>query len=86
MIVEVIRLIDTNKAKFAFLAQLLVAVGTAVASWIVSGEFNANEIRAAAGGAILAAVSGIAAYLAKPGTAEIPPLNGGATVPPGLEP
>ena len=76
-IVNVVRIMDTNKAKLAFLAPLLTAVGTAVASWIVSGDFNANEIRAAAGGAVLSVVSGGAAYLAPARRAqvELPPAR-----------
>lgn len=71
VIVDVVRLVDANKAKFAFLAPLLAALGTAAASWIVSGDFNANEIRAAAGGAVLSAVSGTAAYLAPASRAQV---------------
>lgn len=75
VIVDVVRLVDTNKAKLAFLAPLITAVGAAVASWIVSGDFNATEIRAAAGGAALSVVSGAAAYLApaKRAQVELPP-------------
>lgn len=71
VVVDVVHLVDTNKAKLAFLAPLVTALGAAVASWIVSGDFNATEIRAAAGGAVLAAVSGAAAYFANAGRAEI---------------
>lgn len=75
VIVDVVRLVDSNKAKLAFLAPLLTAVGAAAASWIVSGDFNASEIRAAAGGAALALVSGGATWLAPAGKAqvELPP-------------
>lgn len=68
---EVVELLDKNKAKFAFLAPLVTACGTAVVSWIVSGEFNANEIRTAVGGAVLAVVSGAAAYLAPASSAKV---------------
>lgn len=70
-VVTVVKLIDTNKAKLAFLAPLLTAVGASVASWIISGDFNASEIRAAAGGAVLAAVSGGATWLVPAGRAEV---------------
>lgn len=72
---RIIRLLDANKAKAAFLAPLLTAAGAAAASWVVTGDFNANEIRAAAGGAVLAAVSGVATWLAKPGRAQIAPVT-----------
>ena len=70
-VVDVVKLVDANKAKLAFLAPLVAAAGAAVASWIVTGTFDAAEIRTAAGGAILAAVSGISTNLANPGRAEI---------------
>lgn len=35
----------------------LLALGTAVASWIISGDFNGNEVRAAGGGAVLSLVT-----------------------------
>ncbi len=71
VIADVVRIIDTIKAKLAFLVPLLTALGAAVASWIVSGEFNATEIRAAAGGTVLAAVAGISAYFAPAKQAEV---------------
>jgi hypothetical protein len=63
--VKIIELVDKNKAKAAFLAPLIVAVGSAVGSWIVTGDFNDAEIRTAAGGAVLAVVSGVSTWLTK---------------------
>lgn len=62
---KVIKLLDANKAKAAFLAPLLTACGSALASWAVTGNFNASEIRTAASGAILAAVAGLVTYVTK---------------------
>lgn len=80
MIVNVIRLIDANKAKVAFLAPLITAIGAAVASWIVTGDFNANEIRAAAGGAVLAAIAGVTTWLAPAGRAEVVRAEDGGAI------
>ncbi len=68
---EVIKLIDTNKARLAFLVPFITALGAAFASWVISGEFNDNEIRTAIGGTVLAAVGSIGAYLAPAGQAEV---------------
>ncbi len=68
---EIVRLLDTNKAKLAFVVPLLTAVGAAVASWIVTGDFNDAEIRTAAGGAVTALVASVAAYLGSPGRAVV---------------
>ena len=68
---RVIRLFDAHKAKAAFLAPVLLALAAAAANWLVTGEFDATEIRVAAGGAVLAAASALATYLAPAGRAEI---------------
>jgi hypothetical protein len=70
----VVRLIDKNKAVAAFLAPLVTAVGAALASWIVTGDFNETETRTAVAGVVLAAVSGISTYLTRAGTAEVGPV------------
>jgi hypothetical protein len=70
----VVRLIDKNKAVAAFLAPLVTAVGAALASWIVTGDFNEAETRTAVAGVVLAAVSGISTYLTRAGTAEVGPV------------
>jgi hypothetical protein len=71
----VVRLIDKNKAVAAFLAPLVTAVGAALASWIVTGDFNETETRTAVAGVVLAAVSGISTYLTRAGTADPPPAR-----------
>lgn len=68
---KIVRLLDANKAKAAFLAPLLTAVAAAVASWIFTGDFNATEIRTAAGGAVLSFTSALATYLTPAGEATV---------------
>lgn len=71
-VVRIIKLVDANKAKAAFLAPVITALGAAVGSYIVTGDFNDSEIRTAAGGAVLAATSGVAAWLTKTKRAIVP--------------
>lgn len=71
VVVNVVRLVDKNKAKMAFLAPLILSLGSAIASWAVTGDFNEAEVRTAVGGAILAGTSGIAAYFAKSKEVEV---------------
>jgi len=68
---RVVSLIDANKAKAAFLAPVIAALAAAVGSWIITGNFDATEIRTAAGGAIGGAISGVATWLASAGRAEV---------------
>ncbi len=84
MYYDVVRLVSKNKAKAAFLAPVVVALGAALASWAVTGEFNATEIRTAVSGAILAGVGSIATWLTPAGLAEVgPPKFQEPTAPPG---
>lgn len=71
MIVEVIRLIDTNKAKLAFLAPFLITVLSVTGIWIATGEFNIQEIRVAASGVLASIAAAIAAYFGSPGKAVV---------------
>lgn len=68
---QVAELIDTYKSKAAFLIPVLVAAGAAVASWVVTGDFNDAEIRTAVGGAITSGIAGVAAYFAPAGRAKV---------------
>lgn len=68
---KVVQLLDANKAKAAFLAPLLTACGSALASWAVTGNFNATEVRTAVSGAILAGVAGLVTYITKSDRAVI---------------
>ena len=61
------------KAIAALVWPVVVAAGAALASWVVSGEFNDSEIRTAIGGAITSIVAFFGAYLAQPGPVEPDP-------------
>jgi len=71
MVVDVIRLIDTNKAKLAFLAPFIVTVLGVVANWVASGEFDTTELRGALSGLVLSLAAGVSAYFAKAGQAVV---------------
>jgi hypothetical protein len=68
---RIVELLDKNKAYAAFLAPLLTAVAAAVASWIVTGNWSDTELRAAAGGVVLAVASALATYLTPAGAATV---------------
>lgn len=55
------------KAIAALVWPVAVAAAAAVASWVVSGDFNDTEIRTAVAGAITAVVAFIGAYVSDPG-------------------
>jgi energy-converting hydrogenase Eha subunit A len=55
------------KAIAAFFAPVVIAVGAAAASWIVTGNFDDTEVRTALGGAVAGVLSFVGAYLAQPG-------------------
>lgn len=80
-VVRVIRLLDTNKAKAAFLAPVIAATATAVGNWIITGFFDATEIRIAAGGVLFGAAAALGAYRAHAGRAEITELADPASTP-----
>lgn len=68
---NVATLLDSYKSKAAFLAPFILSLGTTVVSWIVSGEFNENEVRTIIGGAVLAGFASLATYLAPAGAAVV---------------
>jgi hypothetical protein len=70
-IVDVVRLIDKNKAIAAFFAPFVVALLGTIAHWIATGHFNADEIRIAATGLVSALAAAVAAYFAKTKQAEV---------------
>ena len=84
VLVDVVELVQANKAKAAFLAPLVLAVGAAVVSWIATGNFNDAEIRTALGGAVTSVVASVAAWLAPAGQAVVPVTPGDPSVPPGV--
>jgi VIT1/CCC1 family predicted Fe2+/Mn2+ transporter len=55
------------KAVAALVWPLVVALGAAVASWIVTGNFSDSEIRTAASGVILSLIAAAGAYVKPPG-------------------
>lgn len=55
------------KAVLAFLFPLIAAIGVSVANWIATGEFDANSVRLAAGGAVTACLAALGAYVGRPG-------------------
>lgn len=71
MVVDVIRLIDTNKAKLAFLVPFILTVCGVIATWAITGEFNVQEIRTGVAGLVTSIGAAIAAYLGKPGQAVV---------------
>jgi hypothetical protein len=84
-IVKVVRLLDTHKALAAFFAPLVIATLTTLGNWVVTGNFDATELRIEVGGVISSAASGLAAYYAPagnavgkldPGSMEIDPDDG----------
>lgn len=64
VVVDVIRILDKNKAKFAFLAPFVTTCAGVLVTWIVSGVFNGQEIREAVAGVVTSAVAAFAAWLA----------------------
>ena len=88
-IAKVIKLLDKNKAVVAFLAPFVVTLLTAVANWIVTGEFSTNELRIALGGTLLSVVSGIGASVTPATKAVVDAVpapvdpKGGTTIVPG---
>ena len=64
VVVRIKKLIDKNKAIAAFLAPLVTGLLVILGHWIVTGEFNAEEIRLLVGDFVLAAAAGIGAFLA----------------------
>ncbi len=70
-VVQVVRLLDANKAKAAFLAPVGVAVLITAGNWITTGTFDATEIRTAGSGVLYGAAAALAAWRARAGRAKI---------------
>jgi hypothetical protein len=70
-VVDVVRLLETNKAKLAFLVPFLTTLAGVVANWIVSGEWSDTELEAALSGLVLSLMAAFGAWIAKPGPAEV---------------
>jgi hypothetical protein len=67
--VKIIKLLDANKAKAAFLAPLLVAVLTAFGNFVVTGDFDVEEIKLAGSGIVLGLAATVGVYFTKTKTA-----------------
>lgn len=55
------------KAIAALVWPAVVAAGAAVASWIVTGEFNDSEVKVALAGVVTSLITFAGAYVADPG-------------------
>lgn len=71
MTADVLELLDTHKAKAAFLAPLVTALLAAAGSWVVTGDWNDAEIRTAVSGALLGLASAFATYVTPAGQARV---------------
>ena len=58
------------KAVAALVWPAVVAAGAAVASWIVTGDFNDAEIKTALAGVVTSVITFAGAYVASPGDVE----------------
>jgi ABC-type phosphate transport system substrate-binding protein len=70
-VVDIVRIIDKNKAIAAFFAPFILTLLGTLGNWIATGQFNADEIRIAGAGLISSAAAALAAYFAKAKTAEV---------------
>lgn len=55
------------KAVLAFVFPFVATLGSVLASWIVSGNFNEGEVRTGASALVASAIAALGAYLGKPG-------------------
>lgn len=69
------------KAVLAFLFPLVVALGVAVANWIVTGSFDADSVRAALAGLVTSGLALLGAYVGKPGNVAGVKAEGEEAVP-----
>jgi hypothetical protein len=74
---EVVQLIDTNKARLAFLGPVISAVIIAVGNFVVTGEIDATEIQIAIGGVTAGIAAGVPTYFgsAGRGVVEVDPVE-----------
>lgn len=67
----IVKLVDSNKAIAALVAPVVVAGLLAAGNWIVTGAFDATEIRTAAGGVLFGGAAAIGTYFRRPGEAVV---------------
>lgn len=70
-VARIIRLLDKNKAKAAFLAPIALAVLAAIVNWAITGVFDAAEIKLAIEGVVAGIVSGGVVHQVPAKTAEV---------------
>jgi hypothetical protein len=70
-VVDVVRLLETNKAKLAFLVPFLTAVVAIVSHWLVTGEWNNTELMGSVAALLSSLLAAFGAWVAKPGPAEV---------------
>lgn len=70
-VVDVIKLLDTNKAKLAFLVPLLTTLVVVVFHWAKTGEWNGTELLIALEGVATSLLAAFGAWIAKPGRGEV---------------
>lgn len=61
-VVNVVRLVDKNKAIIAFVTPFVLTILGVIANWAITGEFNGQEIRIAVGGLITSAGTALSVY------------------------
>lgn len=79
-VVVVRRLISANKAIAAGLSHVATVAAADAAIWIASGNFDATELRVAAGGLASAIITTVVTYFVSAGDAEVevtPAITGG---------
>ena len=70
-IVDVVRLVDKNKAIVAFFAPAIATILGTLANWVITGEFNGQEIRIVVGGLITAIATAFLTYATPAKQAEV---------------
>jgi hypothetical protein len=70
-VVEVIRLLDANKAKAAFLAPFITGILAIAAHAVVSGEWNLTETKALIGALIMSVASSYGTWATPAKKAEV---------------
>jgi hypothetical protein len=80
-VARIIRLVDTNKAKAAFLAPFAVTLVGVIVNWAATGEFDTGELKLAAEGIVASIVSGGAVYKTPAKQAVVAPSPSNAPSP-----
>jgi len=70
-VVDIVRLIDKNKAIVAFFTPFILTVLGTLANWAITGEFNGQEIRIAVGGLLTSLATLLTVYVTPAKQAEV---------------